>query len=241
MDRGAPVELVIFDYGGVISEPMLDGLAIFEARMGYPDGSVHRLLFGEMSIPAQPGIDGDPVDGPDEGATDAVHDFHLLETGEMSFADYLDRVSRRAPEHLGRELDATAFLEFTAATPVRVRWPMVHEIQRLRADRVPTALLTNNAKEFADSWRASFPVDELFEVVIDSSQVGMRKPDPRIYELTCARASALPSTSVFLDDNSANVAAARALGIETVHVGTDPMAAIEELRAVLARRGVRLR
>jgi epoxide hydrolase-like predicted phosphatase len=227
-----PVALVIFDYGGVISERMLEDLAEFEARMGYPAGSVERLLFGELP----PGVEGDPVDGAyDEGP---VHDFHLLEIGQLPFDEYIAGIARRAPEHLGRELESDAFVRFTEAMSVRVQWPIVHEIRRLRAERVPVALLTNNVKEFGETWRTSFPVDELFEIVVDSSEVGMRKPDPRIYELTCARAGVRPEDAVFLDDNRDNVAAARALGIETVHVGPDPRVTIAELQAILDRRGV---
>jgi epoxide hydrolase-like predicted phosphatase len=230
-----PVALVIFDYGGVISERMLDDLGDFELRMGYPTGSVHHLLFGEIP----PGSDGDPVDGAyDEGP---VHDFHRLEIGELGFHEYLEGIVRRAPAYLGRELEPDAFLEFTQATSVRVQWPVVHEIRRLRDEGIPVALLTNNVKEFGDAWRASFPVDELFEIVVDSSEVGMRKPDPRIYELTCARAGTRPEEAVFLDDNADNVAAARELGIETVHVGRDPRTTIAELQAILDRRGVRIR
>jgi epoxide hydrolase-like predicted phosphatase len=231
----APVELVIFDYGGVICEAMLGGaLAELETRMGYPTGSVHRLLFGDL-LPDPGG--GDPVDGADV-ADGPVHDFHLLETGELGFDEYLRGVERRADEHLGQPLEAEAFAEFAMATTPRVQWPIVHEIRRLRADGIAVALLTNNVKEFGDAWRSTFPVDELFEVVVDSSDVGMRKPDRRIYELTCERAGAHPTASVFLDDNRENVAAARALGIETVHVGRDPLVAVAELRAILDRRGV---
>lgn len=235
MQGTGTVELVIFDYGGVISERLLDDVADFEIVMGYPTGSLNRLLFGD--IPE--GNDGDPVDGAyDEGP---VHDFHLLEMGKLGFDDYLVRLTRRAPEILGTELTPEVFVEFSAASALRVQWPIVHEIRRLNELGVPLALLTNNVKEFGDSWRASFPVDELFPLVIDSSVVGMRKPDPRIYELTCARAGAEPDASLFLDDNPDNVAAARELGIETVHVGEDPIAVVHELRSILDRRGVRTR
>jgi putative hydrolase of the HAD superfamily len=231
----APVELVIFDYGGVISERLLDDLTAYEQIAGYPTGSLDRLLFGE--IPE--GSDGDPVDGAyDEGP---VHDFHLLETGHLEFAEYVDGLMRRAPAILGRELDANALVEFTAATGVRVMWPIIHEIRRLRDEGVPLALLTNNVREFGDHWRSSFPVDELFPLVIDSCEVQMRKPDPRIYELTCERAGFAPNVSVFIDDNRDNVEAARALGIESVHAGRDPIATITELRAILDRRGVKTR
>lgn len=235
MEGTGIVDLVIFDYGGVISERLVDDVAEFEIAMGYPTGSLNRLLFGE--IPE--GSDGDPVDGAyDEGP---VHDFHLLETGKLGFDDYLERLVRRAPDILGAELTPQAFVEFSAASAVRVQWPIVHEIRRLDELGVPLALLTNNVKEFGDSWRSSFPVDELFPLVVDSSEVGMRKPDPRIYELTCARGGAEPSAAVFLDDNTDNVAAARALGIETVQVGHDPLVAVAQLRAILERRSVRTR
>ncbi|HUV10672.1 MAG TPA: HAD family phosphatase [Acidimicrobiia bacterium] len=235
MQGTGTVELVIFDYGGVISERLVDDVADFEVGMGYPTGSLNRLLFGE--IPE--GSDGDPVDGAyDEGP---VHDFHLLEMGKLGFDEYLEGLTRRAPEILGTELTPDAFIEFSAAYAVRVQWPIVHEIRRLDELGVPLALLTNNVKEFGDSWRASFPVAELFPLVVDSSEVGMRKPDPRIYELTCSRAGAEPAASIFLDDHPDNVTAARALGIETVHVGHDPLAVIDELRSILERRGVRTR
>ena len=70
-----------------------------------------------------------------------------------------------------------------------------------------------------------FPV-ELFEVVVDSSDVGMRKPDREIYELTCELAGVDPAATVFVDDNADNVAAAARLGMETVHFGQDPCDAI---------------
>jgi epoxide hydrolase-like predicted phosphatase len=236
MTQDAPVELVIFDYGGVISEPMLEQVRLFEERMGYPAYSIDVLLYGEVPE----GCDGDPADGTDEGATGPVHDFHLLETGTITFDTYLEGLVRRAPDIIGRELEPHAFMEFAVATGVRVQWPVVHELRRLRADGVPLALLTNNVQEFGDAWRTSFPVDELFDVVVDSSEVGMRKPDPRIYELTCEKSGFAPEVSVFLDDNRDNVAASRALGIETVHVDRDPWRTVTELRAILDRRGTRV-
>ena len=230
-----PVEAVIFDYGGVISERFFDELGSFEDRMGYPRGSVHRLMFGAVEIHGG----GDPVDGAyDEGP---VHDFHLLEMGRLSLLDYLNGLIARAPDVIGQTLDFTAYQEFASSMPVLVQWPMVHRIRRLRDDGMPLALLTNNVKEFGTAWRATFPVDELFPIVVDSSEVGMRKPDPAIYELTCDRLRIRPEVAVFLDDNLDNVRAAGALGIETVLVGREPLAAIAELDALLERRGTRAR
>jgi putative hydrolase of the HAD superfamily len=106
----------------------------------------------------------------------------------------------------------------------------------LKARGLRIGLLTNNVKEFGENWRAMFPIDELCEEVVDSSHVGMRKPDREIYELTCARMKIAPSEAVFLDDNAENVAAARAFGMEAVQV-LEPEAALAELESILQRRG----
>ena len=66
----------------------------------------------------------------------------------------------------------------------------------------------------------------------------MRKPERAIYELTCSRLAIAPSEAVFVDDNADNVAAARAFGMEAVHFGEDPWAALAELDAILERRGI---
>ena len=222
--RGArPVEAVIFDYGGVISVRFLGDLGRFEAGLGYPPGSVTELMFG----------------GPTDGRT--VHDFHLLEMGRLPLADYLAGLTRRAPDVLGKPLDYEAYERFLAASAVAVHWPVVHRIRALRDDGVALALLTNNVREFGDTWRSTFPVDELFPNVVDSSEVGMRKPDPAIYEHACARLGVAPDAAVFVDDVEENVTAAAGVGLETVHFGPDPRASLADLDAILARRGVRTR
>lgn len=223
VDLGA-IEAVIFDYGGVISVRLLGDLSDFESAMGYPLGSVRELMFGPAAA---------------DGAV--PHDFHRLETGHLSLADYLTGLERRAPDVLGRPLDLEAYRAFTAASAIAVHWPVVHRVRRLRDDGVRLALLTNNVREFGGSWRATFPVDELFPTVVDSSEVGMRKPDPAIYEHTCALLDVEPSAAVFLDDLPENVATAAALGLETVQFGVDPVASLADLDAILDRRGVRRR
>ena len=220
-DRGA-IAAVIFDYGGVISARFLRDLHLFEDDMGYPRGSVEELMFGPPA-----GTDGE-----------AVHDFHRLETGHLSLADYLQGLERRAPEVLGRPLDLEAYRAFAGASAVAVHWPVVHCIRRLQATPLRLALLTNNVREFGDAWRATFPVEELFGTVVDSSAVGMRKPDPAIYAYTCRLLEVAPTAAVFLDDNDDNIAAAAAMGLETVHVGVDPIVAIDELDTILERRGI---
>ena len=118
-----------------------------------------------------------------------------------------------------------------------VHWMVVHKIRDLKARGIRLGLLTNNVKEFGEHWRTMFPIDDLFEEVVDSSHVGMRKPDREIYELTCSRMGITPKEAIFVDDNADNVAAARAYGMEAVHFKENPWEAMRLLDAILDRRG----
>ena len=234
-----PVEAVIWDYGGVISSPLFRGIGRFETDMGYPEGSVLELIFGESAYIGSEG-GGDPCDGaPPEAASAVTHDWHRLETGEIALDAYMAGVIERAPQVLGRPIDLEAYHRFTRDMPLGIHWPVVHRIRRLQTEGLKLALLTNNVKEFGSAWRATFPVDELFEVVVDSSEVGVRKPDPRIYLLTCERLAVDPTAAVFIDDNRANIEAARAVGMDALQFDEDPLAVISELDTILDRRGTR--
>ena len=99
------------------------------------------------------------------------------------------------------------------------------------------ALLTNNVREWEPLWRSMLPVDEIFELVVDSGFVGMRKPDPAIYELTIERLGdgVAAGECLFVDDIEVNVDAARELGMSAVHF-RDNDQAIPEIRAALGAR-----
>jgi putative hydrolase of the HAD superfamily len=217
------IEAVVFDYGGVISTPITPHLAEFEAAQGYPPGALFELLFGA-------GWDIEPD-------VAVAHDWHRLETGDLDMVTFVAGTVERSPEILGVPLDVDAFATFMAALPIGVHWPVVHRVRELRASGLRLAILTNNVREFAGTWKTTFPVSELFDVVVDSSEVGIRKPDPRVYGLTCERLGVDPEAAVFLDDLPVNVAAARAVGMEAVHVDGDIARALTDLDAILARRG----
>ncbi len=228
------IEAVIFDYGGVFSTPLFRGIGDFEARMGYPAGSVLELLFGDK---AYVGVEGAAHRIEREVPAETVsHDWHRLEVGELTLDDWFAGVQARAPEVLGTEIDMGAYLQFMAEMPIGVHWPIVHRARSLKSGGTKVALLTNNVAEWGDNWRATIPVDELFEIVVDSSAVKLRKPNPEIYLLTCERLGTPADACVFLDDNTDNVNAARAVGMEAVLVGEDPFAAVAELDEILARR-----
>ena len=100
------------------------------------------------------------------------------------------------------------------------------------------AILTNNVREWEELWRSKLAVDEIFELVVDSAWVGMRKPEPEIYHLTIERLDDTlePSQCLFVDDNELNVDAARELGLAAVRFVTNEQA-IPEIRATLQLDG----
>jgi epoxide hydrolase-like predicted phosphatase len=126
---------------------------------------------------------------------------------------------------------------FSAMGGSGIRQDVIDLTLRLRADGYRTALITNNVAEFSDGWRAMIPVDDLFELVVDSSQVGMRKPNPQIFTSTLEQLGVSADESVFLDDAPGNVAAARALGMHAILVEDDHGPAFEELTRLLAEHG----
>jgi epoxide hydrolase-like predicted phosphatase len=107
---------------------------------------------------------------------------------------------------------------------------MLEAIRRIRERGLRVAALTNNWRTTRP--RGPNPLSEYFDVIVESAVVGLRKPDPRIYELVCRELGVAPSETVFLDDIGRNLKAARALGMTTIKVD-DPEAALRELGAIL--------
>jgi epoxide hydrolase-like predicted phosphatase len=213
------IEAVIFDYGGVLSTTPFAGIAEFEKKRGYPEKSLSQLLFGRGASPQ----------GPTEDIPD--HDWHLLETGQLTLDEFHERLVARSEEALGQPLDLGEYAQFLRELGVGVHWMMVHRVRELRAEGYRTAILTNNVKEWGQYWKQSIPMD-LFDLVVDSCDVGLRKPDPAIFRLTCERLAVAPEAAVFLDDTRRHVEAARSIGLHAVLV-RDPLKAIAELDSIL--------
>ena len=202
------VEAVIFDYGGVLATSQWDAFADFERRHGLePGGLVPHFAVEHDGAPA----------------------WHAIETGHLRWADFADAVVARA-EAAGVALFDVH--DLTALMPLGALWPMVHRVRRLRDEGYKLGILTNNVREFADYWQATIPID-LFDVVVDSCEEGIRKPDPEIYLRTAERLLVEPKACVFLDDSAVNCEAAAAVGMKTVVVGPDIDAAIAELDDLL--------
>jgi len=204
----------IFDYGGVMTE------SVFRRRRDADPDVVSLLVFfinDLRSIYHLP--------------TSSAHDLHMLETGQLSEAEFFRRLCARHEEAGGPHIDPEGVREAIFAQRAEASAAMVDTVRQLRSAGYRTALLTNNAREWEPMWRSMIPVDELFDVVVDSSVVGLRKPDPAIYQLTCERLGLPPQDCIFVDDLQCNVDAAADLGMEVVHC-TDPGDAAD----VVARR-----
>ena len=165
---------------------------------------------------------------------DGEHPLFELERGNISEAEFLAELGCELETELGHEPELHRFSEiyFEALDPNE---PMIELMRSLR-DAVASGwpLLTNNVREWEPLWRAMVPVDEIFELVVDSAFVGMRKPEPEIYDLTLERLGGVPpETCLFVDDIDVNCDAARALGMTAVHF-RDNEQAIPEIQKALS-------
>jgi epoxide hydrolase-like predicted phosphatase len=211
----ANLDAVLFDFGGVFTPSPFHAVADAARGLGLPADVVLRTVFG----------------GYDE---DTDHPWHRLERGEVTVEDAMAAIVALAAES-GHAIDPIAMLTSGMGSGPVLREDVVDVVREVRAQGLKTAIVTNNIKEFSTAWRQLLPVAELFDLVVDSCEEGVRKPDPRIFKLTLERLGGVaPERAVFLDDAPGNVLAARATGLHAIQVGADHVLALEELRALLA-------
>lgn len=207
------MDAVIFDLGGVIMKN--GGPRDFTRR--YPDHD--------------PAVVAEIVMGPHHLDTD--HQWHRLERGEITMAE-----CRALTKEM---LDAAGIVATVPApTPAaggaafsfQLNEEMVAFIHDLKSAGLPIGILTNNVKEFREMWWPLMDFDSVFDTIVDSHEVKMRKPNPAIYHLTMERIGATPGRTAFLDDLRANVDAANAIGMHGVWVEEDASGAIATARAL---------
>jgi len=164
---------------------------------------------------------------------DGVNPLFELEKGRMTEAEFLRKVGEAVSEALGREVTLHGFTE-TYFAHLHPNEQLIAHLRAVRERGYRMAILTNNVREWERLWRAKLPVDEIFELVVDSAFVGMRKPEPEIYELTLERLGLGAPECVFIDDIDVNCDTARVLGMTAIHFRSTEQA-IAELDAALAR------
>ncbi|MAJ59239.1 MAG: hypothetical protein CBC48_03950 [bacterium TMED88] len=200
------IRAVIFDLGGVVLGSPLHAIAEYEEELGLPLNAVNRVVASTA-----PG-----------GA------WSRLERGEISMEQFYTDFEADC-QAAGHTLSAREMMTRMGAA-AQPRPIMLNAIGRLREHGFLTAALTNNwAPEAGAVSDGTQALRALFDVFIESSVEGMRKPDPRIYALTCERLSISPAEAVFLDDIGSNLKAARAFGLGTIKV-EDPRTALSELQ-----------
>jgi putative hydrolase of the HAD superfamily len=192
------IRAVVSDFGGVLTVPLLEGFARYEARSGVSAAVIGRAIARTAES---------------DGGRNPLHE---LEVGAISEGEFLGRLEREASAILERPVELARFGEDYMAG-LEANADLFAYYERLHARGVRLAMLTNNVREWEPYWRTKLPIDDIFEVVVDSGFVGMRKPDPRIYALVLERLELPAETCVFVDDLEHNVDAARALGFAVVH------------------------
>jgi putative hydrolase of the HAD superfamily len=202
------IAAVLFDFGGVILSSPFEAFARYEQAHGLPAGFLRRVNATD----------------PDTNA------WARLERNEVGLAEFSELFAAESGA-LGHEVPGADVLALLGG---ELRPSMVEAVRRC-SQRLVTGLLTNNFVAAGAAGGGEGPRAEvlsMFHGIVESSRVGVRKPDVRFYELACEQLGVTPPECVFLDDLGVNLKPARALGMTTIKVG-DPGVALAELERVV--------
>lgn len=204
------LKALIVDFGGVLTTSLQDAMVAFAAEAGIELQDLVRAALGAYS----------------GGEDSLVTDF---ETGRIPEADFAVEFAARLREYSGVAIDPEGLIERLFAT-LRLEEEMFDVVAAARAAGLRTGLLSN-------SWGTGlYPQDRLeplFDAIVISGEVGLRKPDPAIFELTSTKLGVAPTACVFVDDHPGHLTAAAELGMTPVLHRT-PAATVAELRTLLA-------
>ena len=208
------LDAAIFDFGGVLTTSIRASFTEFERQLNLDDGTLIDAFRHEAES-------GEP-------------DFFLLEKGLITEAEFYQRMLQHLRDYTGKDIQFPG-------DPVKVRQMLFGSIRRndemiAAAVRIgahyKTAILTNNVKEWTD-WR-EWVEAHIFDLIVDSSHEGMRKPEPEIYLLTCERLGVTPDRAAFVDDIPMNVEGAEAVGLHAIRFTTTEEV-LEQLRPLFPR------
>jgi putative hydrolase of the HAD superfamily len=206
------IRAIVSDFIGVLTTPIAGVFTQFQEEAGVAPDALREAL---------------------ERATQrlGVNPLFELECGRMSEQAFLAALERELSERFGRQVSMREFTDHYWARLTHNE-ELVGFLRAARGAGYKLALLTNNVREWEPRWRPKWPIDELFETVVDSGFVGMRKPDPEIFALTLERLGVPAEACVFIDDLEPNVRAAREVGLHAVWF-RDTDQAIAEVLEVL--------
>lgn len=207
---------VIFDFGGVFTTSPVENFAVYEKTHGLPERFIGGVIKARLH----------------DGA------FALFERGEIDAAAF-DQLFAAETRAAGHEIRGAAFANLL---DVAIKPEMVAALRAVKRAGLTTGCITNNFPDMESdgSPRAAERAGALREIfadfdhVIESSKAGVRKPEPRIYEMMLDALALPASACIFLDDLGVNLKPAQAMGMTTIKVPFGDVApAIEELAALL--------
>ena len=198
---------VIFDLGGVVLDSPLEVFLQYERELGIAPHTVNRNIVAAGSAGA----------------------WSRLERGEVSMSEFYAAFDAEMAAAGVKVSGAAIMRRLASATDVRPA--ALAAIRSLRSAGRKVAALTNNWVNEDQGSKMDVLRGE-FDVFIESTRVGLRKPDPRIYQLACRELGVEPHQAAFLDDIGLNLKAARALGMTTIKVESLPVALAELSRVV---------
>jgi putative hydrolase of the HAD superfamily len=208
------IRAVVSDFGGVLTSPLMKAFDRMQDHIDVSGEAYGKAMAHSLDH-------------------DGVHPLFALERGEITEAQFLQRLERGLAEAAGVTVSLHGFAArlMDALQPNHELFDHYRELRRDHGLRF--ALCTNNVREWEPLWRPKLPIDELFEVVVDSAFVGTRKPEPEIYAITLERLELPADACAFVDDLEVNVDAAREAGMHGI-VYRDNATAIAELASLLA-------
>lgn len=221
-ESSADIRVVISDFGGVLTNPLVEAFQAYERITGIP-----MRTLGEAMVWVAEREGDNPL--------------NALETGALSEHDFYTMMNEALGQLHDEEVSMASFADiyFDNLDPNE---PFIECLREVKQRGYRLALLTNNVREWEHRWRAFLPIDELFETVVDSGFVGTRKPERRIFEITHDYLRALegledvePHECVLVDDVEMNCRAAEEFGFRTV-LFDDTRRAIGELNELTAAR-----
>ena len=214
----APIEAVLWDFGGVFTPSPFHAGRRFASAKSLDFDMLFAAVFGPYHM-------------------DTDHPWHRLERGEMALADAFADIAVAAQAN-GIAFEMKDLMASVSADGID-RTIVTETVRILRASGLRMGIVTNNIREYSDRWRQMIPVDELFDDIVDSSAVGVRKPNPEIYHLALRRLRVTrPEAAIFVDDFAPNVEAAIAIGMHGVVVDEDPRSALDAIDQIIAGAGL---
>jgi len=212
MKNSRAFENILWDFGGVFTGSPFYSTGAYANHLGIEGATLVKLVLGY-------------------GMSDGDHHWHRLERGEITMNEAAKEAIAAVEASGVKGFDIRDFFKSMGGENESTK-AMFEAAFRYKEMGLTQYILSNNIREFSSSWKSMLP-EKLFDGIIDSSEVGIRKPDPKIFKLALQISGKPADRTIFLDDYFEHIEVARQLGIEGIHVGPNPLDAIQVLDNLL--------